>query len=151
MQSEYRPWKKEKKIRRHHSPQHGIYFELFWAPWPKRALYPLRRARPPERRAPARPGRDIGTLDKGLKVTRIRGIPRRQSAAMICAALESAGRSRRWRVAKREKKLSKAERKKSRRTCPRIQWATVAWVPSNNAGSRIQLTIRVANVGAAVR
>lgn len=31
MQSEYRPWKKEKKIRRHHL-QHGIYFELFSAP-----------------------------------------------------------------------------------------------------------------------
>jgi len=39
MQSEYLPWKKEKKIRRHHS-QRGIYFELFSAPWPKRALYP---------------------------------------------------------------------------------------------------------------
>lgn len=43
-------------------------------------------------------------------------------------------------------------REEEKRMCPRIQWTTVEHsVASNNAGSRIQLTIRAANVGAAVR
>lgn len=47
------------------------------------------------------------------------------------------------------KSYRETEEEKSTDVSARIQWATVARsVPSNNAGSRIQLTIRAANVGA---
>lgn len=139
MQSEYRPWKKEKKIRRHHS-QHGIYFELFSAPLAEtRIISSTTAAAAASREFQTLKTRLLatgtGTSDKGPLImpkqyakpkcekTRLARRFARQSAANTTRASYEAAMKSRETIScdgsRNERKSYRRQRKRSRWMCPR--------------------------------